>query len=83
MAGYGEEYPGASLGTGPEARGPAMFAVRVEGRTWHVRQTFDDPEGDRDWGFSAVVDLDASDESGTAELTVTSIGPLSEQPAGS
>ncbi|GAA2083266.1 DEAD/DEAH box helicase [Aeromicrobium halocynthiae] len=83
VARYAEEYPGAGLGTGPQARGPAMFSVRAEGRTWHVRQTFDDPEGDRDWGFSAVVDLDASDESGTAELTVTSVGPLSEQPAGS
>ncbi|WP_375002510.1 DEAD/DEAH box helicase [Aeromicrobium sp. CTD01-1L150] len=64
------------IGTGAQARGPAMFTVSTEGRTWHVRQTFDDPQGHRDWGFSATVDLDASDESGQAELTVTSVGPF-------
>ena len=32
---------------------------------WHVRQTFKDPEGDRDFGIAADVDLDATQEEGT------------------
>ena len=74
MADYDAEYD--DLGTGPAARGPALFSVAVEGRTWRVRRTFEDPEGHRDWGFSAEVDLDASDEAGEAVVTVTSVGPL-------
>ena len=74
MARYREEY--GDLGTGPDARGPQMFAVVEDGRTWRVRQTFDDPEGHRDWGVSAEVDLDASDEAGVPVVTVTSVGPL-------
>jgi hypothetical protein len=42
---------------------------------WEVRQTFDDPEGDHDWGISALVDLRASDEAGTAVVRITSVGP--------
>ncbi len=82
MADYDAEYAtsGPALGTGPEARGPALLALHTDGetqdRTWRLRQTFDDPEGHRDWGFSAVVDLDASDEAGTAVLEVIDVGPL-------
>ncbi|WP_066514359.1 DEAD/DEAH box helicase [Curtobacterium ammoniigenes] len=43
-------------------------------RVWRVRQIFSDPEGDHDFGFSAVVDLDASDELGEAVVRVTEIG---------
>ena len=43
---------------------------------WSARQIFDDPEGDHDWGFSAIVDLAASDEAGIAVIKVTSIGQL-------
>ncbi|OUZ12901.1 DEAD/DEAH box helicase [Aeromicrobium sp. PE09-221] len=75
MAGYFAEYD--DLGTGPAARGPVFFRVEVERGRWRVRQTFDDPEGDHDWGFSAEVDLAASDEAGEAVLTVTSVGPFS------
>lgn len=74
MAGYFEEYD--RLGTGPAARGPDLFAVEVDGEQWRVRQTFEDPDGDRDWGISAVVDLPASDEAGEAVVTVTAVGPL-------
>lgn len=73
IAAYREEYD--HLGTGPEARGPALFSVEVRGRTWEVRQTFDDPEGHRDWGIAATVDLDASDEAGAAVVEVTHVGP--------
>ncbi|WP_293784227.1 RNA helicase [uncultured Aeromicrobium sp.] len=73
MRAYFEEY--GDLGTGPQARGPKYFQVETEPDRWLVRQTFDDPEGDHDWGFWAEVDLLASDEAGEAVLRVTSIGP--------
>jgi len=41
-----------------------------------VRQIFDDPAGDHDWGLSARVDLAASDEVGEAVLAVTDVGQL-------
>jgi hypothetical protein len=74
MEGYFAEYP--TLGAGPDARGPALFRVTDAGRTWQVRQVFSDPDGDHDWGISAEVDLDASDEAGTAVVHVTAVGPL-------
>src|SRR4029077_16668792 len=47
------------LGTGPAARGPALLMIDQQPGQWTVRQIFDDPAGDHDWGISAVVDLDA------------------------
>ena len=73
MAAYREEYD--DLGTGPGSRGPELFMVEEGPTTWTVRQTFDDPEGDRDWGISAEVDLEASDEAGEAVVRVTAVGP--------
>ncbi|MBC7631412.1 RNA helicase [Aeromicrobium sp.] len=73
MAPYKEEYD--ELGTGPGARGPELFMVEEGPDTWTVRQTFQDPEGDRDWGISAEVDLAASDEAGEAVVRVTAVGP--------
>jgi Domain of unknown function (DUF3516)/Helicase conserved C-terminal domain len=64
------------IGTGPDARGPAMLIIDKERHVWSVRQIFDDPAGDHDWGISAVVDLDASDEAGAAVLRVTDVGQL-------
>ena len=43
---------------------------------WAVRQIFDDPAGDHDWGISAEVDLAASDEVGRAAVHVTSVERL-------
>jgi superfamily II RNA helicase len=64
------------LGTGPDARGPAMLII-TEGKTaWTVRQIFDDPAGDHDWGISATVDLAASDAEGAAVIHVTDVGQL-------
>ena len=64
------------IGTGPDARGPAMLLIE-EGKTaWTVRQIFDDPASDHDWGISATVDLAASDEEGTAVVHVTDVGQL-------
>ncbi|APU20411.1 DEAD/DEAH box helicase [Actinoalloteichus sp. GBA129-24] len=68
---YFEEHD--SIGTGPDARGPRLLIIEEEGRTWRVRQIFDDPAGDHDWGISAEIDLDESDEAGTAVLTITGV----------
>ncbi|QDP98541.1 DUF3516 domain-containing protein [Microlunatus elymi] len=61
---------------GPDARGPAMLILEQSGRQWSARQIFDDPEGDLDWGFSATVDLDASDVEGVPVISVNSAGRL-------
>ena len=43
---------------------------------WKVRQVFDDPEGDHDWGIDAEVDLaEPATSSGAAAVTVTAVGP--------
>jgi len=65
-----------SIGTGPDARGPQMLQIAKEPGRWLVRQVIDDPEGDHDWGVTAVVDLEASDEAGEAVLTVTGFQSL-------
>jgi hypothetical protein len=74
MEGYFEEHD--ELGSGPPARGPHLLMVEEEPTRWSVRQIFDDPAGDHDWGISAQVDLAASDEAGTAVVTVTSVNRL-------
>ena len=51
LAEYGD------LGTGPEARGPALFQLVEDGDTWLVTQILDDPDGDRDWRITAELDL--------------------------
>jgi hypothetical protein len=65
-----------TLGTGGDARGPAMIAVTEGSTQWTVRQIFDDPAGDHDWGISATVDLAESAEQGIAVVRVTSIGMI-------
>jgi superfamily II RNA helicase len=64
------------IGTGPDARGPGLLIVDEQPGRWVVRQIFDDPAGDHDWGINAVVDLDASDEAGSAVVRVTDVGQL-------
>ena len=71
---YFEEYD--EIGTGPDARGPALLIIDERPGTWAVRQIFADPAGDHDWGISAVVDLAASDEAGTAVVNVTGVDQL-------
>ncbi len=71
---YFEEHD--EIGTGPNARGPALLILKEEPREWVARQIFDDPAGDHDWGFSASIDLAACDEAGEAVLTVTEVGQL-------
>jgi hypothetical protein len=62
--------------TGADARGPARIIVDEQPGRWIVRQILDDPAGDRDWGFTAEVDLAASDEAGEAVLTLIDVGRL-------
>ncbi|MFE9423823.1 DEAD/DEAH box helicase [Kitasatospora sp. NPDC006697] len=66
------------LGTGPDARGPKMLLIEVdeEDNLWRVRQVFDDPAGDHDWGISAEVDLYGSDAEGRAVLRVTGVNRM-------
>ncbi len=65
-----------SLGTGGDARGPAMIMITEGAQQWTVRQIFDDPAGDHDWGMSATIDLAESVEQGLAVVRVTSVGML-------
>ncbi|HEX6935377.1 MAG TPA: DUF3516 domain-containing protein [Actinomycetes bacterium] len=71
MAGYWADHD--ELLTGPNARGPHLLMVTEAPERWTVRQVFDDPAGDHDWGISAEVDLAASDEAGEAVVQVTSV----------
>ena len=61
--------------TGADARGPALLIWdKAEPRLWRVRQIVDDPDGNHDWGFDVEVDLDASDEEGTAVIRLVDAG---------
>ncbi|RDI22243.1 DEAD/DEAH box helicase [Lentzea flaviverrucosa] len=71
---YFEEH--SDIGAGPNARGPAFLIINVERERWVCRQIFEDPAGDKDWGFNAEVDLAASDEVGEAVVTITDVGRL-------
>jgi hypothetical protein len=64
------------IGTGPDARGPGLLIIDQRPGGWAVRQILDDPAGDHDWGISAIVDLAASDEAGSAVLRITDVGQL-------
>jgi hypothetical protein len=66
----------AEIGTGPDARGPRYLVIDQQPDRWQVRQIFADPEGDHDWGFTADIDLAASDEQGTAAVVITAAGQL-------
>ena len=70
---YFAEYD--AIGTGADARASSLLQLEEGGRSWPVRQVFDDPAGDHDWAITADVDLDASDEAGFAVIRVTAVGP--------
>ncbi|WP_160049913.1 MULTISPECIES: RNA helicase [unclassified Nocardiopsis] len=71
---YFEEHD--EIGTGPDARGPAMLLIEREPELWRVRQILADPAGDHDWGISAEVDLAASDAEGRAVVRVVDVNRL-------
>ncbi|KUI43328.1 DEAD/DEAH box helicase [Mycobacterium sp. IS-1590] len=62
------------VGTGADARGPALLIIDRAPGVWRVRQIFDDPAGDHDWGFTVEVDLAASDEASAVVLRVIDAG---------
>ncbi len=74
LAPYFDEHD--EIGTGADARGPGMLIIEELADEWRVRQIFDDPESDHDWGFTAAVDLWGSDEAGVAVIKVLSVGQL-------
>jgi superfamily II RNA helicase len=75
LDGYFAEYD--RLATDADARNPALLHIdTADPGVWHVRQVFADPDGDRDWGISADVDLAASDDAGEPVVTVTAVGPF-------
>jgi superfamily II RNA helicase len=71
LEGYWEEHD--EIGTGPNARGPKLMQITKEDSAWRVRQVFDDPAQDHDWGITAEVDLTESDETGRAVLRVVAV----------
>jgi hypothetical protein len=54
--------------------------VRVDrtGRSWPVTQTLHDPAGHHDWIIEALVDVDASDESGELVLVTQTFRRLDD-----
>ncbi|MDT5225914.1 MAG: hypothetical protein QOG19_3321, partial [Mycobacterium sp.] len=62
------------VGTGADARGPALLIFDRQSDVWRVRQILDDPAGDYDWGFDVEVDLEASDEEGLAVIRLVDAG---------
>ncbi|MFI7673765.1 DEAD/DEAH box helicase [Actinophytocola sp. NPDC049390] len=74
LAPYFEEHD--EIRTGPDARGPKFLMITEHDDRWEVRQIFDDPEGDGDWGIVAEVDLAESDEIGAAAVKVLDAGQL-------
>ncbi|POM23867.1 ski2-like helicase [Actinomadura rubteroloni] len=76
MDAYYDEHD--ELLTGPNARGPKLLQIEevpADG-LWRVRQVFDDPAGDHDWGITAEIDLAGSDEAGEAVLRVLAVDRL-------
>ncbi|GCD93264.1 DEAD/DEAH box helicase [Embleya hyalina] len=71
LADYWDEHD--SIGTGPDARGPKLLQITKEDSAWRVRQVFDDPAQDHDWGITAEVDLTESDETGRAVVRVVAV----------
>lgn len=71
---YFEAYD--EIGTGPDARGPALLMITEHPDRWEVRQIFDDPSGDHDWGISAEIDLAESDTAGGPVVRITRVNQL-------
>ena len=53
-----------------------MLLIDAGRDMWTVRQILDDPAGDHDWGITAEIDLDTSDELGAAAIRILDVGRL-------
>ncbi|HET9841348.1 MAG TPA: DUF3516 domain-containing protein [Nocardioides sp.] len=51
-----------------DARGPDLLRITKSGRDWPITQTLHDPAGHHDWVIEALVDVEASDETGELVL---------------
>ncbi|MAT04637.1 MAG: DEAD/DEAH box helicase [Acidimicrobiaceae bacterium] len=71
MAPYWDEFD--SIGSGPDARGGAMFSF--DRSTGRVVQTLADPEGAGEWAITADVDVAASAERGGPVIRLVDIAP--------
>jgi superfamily II RNA helicase len=74
LAPYWDEHD--DIGTGPDARGPALLLIDQKPDRWVVRQILDDPAGDHDWALNADIDLAESDRIGAAAVHLTSVAQL-------
>ncbi|UTM46989.1 DEAD/DEAH box helicase [Glutamicibacter mysorens] len=75
MDDYFEEHD--DIDDGPAGRSSQLFIVKeLPHRTWEVRQIFADPSEHHDWGITATISLDDSDEAGEPVVQVTSVGRL-------
>ncbi|MCY7288908.1 MAG: DUF3516 domain-containing protein [Cryobacterium sp.] len=74
MDGYYADHD--ELLTGANARSADLIMFDEGASVWTVRQIFDDPAGDHDWGISATIDLADSDELGAAVVRVTGVNRL-------
>jgi hypothetical protein len=55
-----------------------MIVIEEGEKVWRVRQILADPDGDHDWGITAVVDLAESDEAGAAAVKVIGVGQFQQ-----
>ena len=66
------------VGTGPDARGPAMIRVGPpRDGSIVVEQILDDADGEHDWRITADLDIAASEEAGEPVLTTRGLAPIS------
>ncbi|MET0458584.1 MAG: DUF3516 domain-containing protein, partial [Ilumatobacteraceae bacterium] len=74
MAPYWAEYD--AIGTDADARSMAQFTLVEEPERWVVTQRLADPDGDGEWRFVAVVDLDLARDEGAPSLRLEELGPF-------
>ncbi|MEV0269518.1 DUF3516 domain-containing protein [Hamadaea sp. NPDC050747] len=64
------------IGVDGDARSAGLLLITETKDRWQCRQILDDPDSDHDWAITAEVDLAASDEAGTAVVTVLDVARL-------